>query len=855
MLIDDPGNITIYMFSTPLVDIDFICWGPFEDPYEPCVSGLTAAKIVDCSYSPNPTEYCDITNAQTGEYYILLITNYSQQPCDITFEQTGGDATTDCTILPPPVSNNSPICVGETLELYADTVNNATYWWTGPNGFISGNQNPVILNATLTNAGDYTCTITVGGNSSDPAITTAVINQPPATSQASGDSTVCLGTPAYLLLNFTGFGPIDVEYTDGTNTMTATGLSPPTDTIFVYPDGPTTYTINEVCNQNCCNNVLGIAYNIDTYPYTSGSVSGDEQICAGEPVDLVFNLTGTPPWNVTYTANGANPQSFMANSSPHIEQVFPGENTIYRIESMEDEHCDGEILDSLIVNVNPAATVVAGNDQTIPYGTNTQLDGDATGGSGDYTIQWEPADKLLDPDALSTQTVNLTETTIFTLTVTDNQGDCPSADEMVVTIEGGPLGCNPSAAPSTICEGESTTLEALPSGGSGEYTFVWTSDPSGFNSDLPNPTVGPSVNTTYFVSVNDGFSVVNGSVAVTVNERPLPDAGTDQTIPFGTTTTLQGSAAGGSGNYSYHWEPAALLVDPDVQDPQTVNMNSTTLFSLTVTDLETGCTSENPSQVTLIVSGDALSANPGASPEEICKGEETQLFALPGGGSGNYTFQWTGSDGFTSTDENPVVQPGSTTTYSVTVNDGFNVASGSVAVTVHPTPEVYLGPPDTMVCVYDTVILDAGNDGTSYLWSNGSTEQSIKVGTTGIGFDMKMVRVMVTSENGCQVEDSINIIFDFSACLGIEEGLSGNKVKIYPNPNDGGFKLEITDYSGDLTMEVVDARGRTIRRAQFKDLKGTLIKDLSLKDEGSGLYLLRLTGDEMRYTHKVFVRQ
>ena len=30
--IDQPGNLTITMQSSPLVDIDFICWGPFTDP-------------------------------------------------------------------------------------------------------------------------------------------------------------------------------------------------------------------------------------------------------------------------------------------------------------------------------------------------------------------------------------------------------------------------------------------------------------------------------------------------------------------------------------------------------------------------------------------------------------------------------------------------------------------------------------------------------------------------------------------------------------------------------------------------------------------------------------------------------
>ena len=66
------GNITINMQSTPLVDIDFICWGPFTDPSTMCDS-LTAPYVEDCSYSTAAIEICDITNAISGQYYILLI--------------------------------------------------------------------------------------------------------------------------------------------------------------------------------------------------------------------------------------------------------------------------------------------------------------------------------------------------------------------------------------------------------------------------------------------------------------------------------------------------------------------------------------------------------------------------------------------------------------------------------------------------------------------------------------------------------------------------------------------------------------------------------------------------------------
>ncbi len=67
-------------------------------------------------------------------------------------------------------------------------------------------------------------------------------------------------------------------------------------------------------------------------------------------------------------------------------------------------------------------------------------------------------------------------------------------------------------------------MDAAASGGSGTYTYFWTSIPAGFSSTLAKPTATPTVNTTYNVVVNDGFSTVNGQVAVTVNSLPAKPA-------------------------------------------------------------------------------------------------------------------------------------------------------------------------------------------------------------------------------------------------------------------------------------------------------------------------------------------
>ena len=124
MKIADPGDMDIYMYSTPSVDIDFCCWGPFDDPISPCPNGLTANKVVSCSYSAAPTENCIIpASAQTGEYYILVITNYSNQQCNINFSKVSGSGTTDCGIMPAVDIIGFLITLdGEYLDIVGPTV-------------------------------------------------------------------------------------------------------------------------------------------------------------------------------------------------------------------------------------------------------------------------------------------------------------------------------------------------------------------------------------------------------------------------------------------------------------------------------------------------------------------------------------------------------------------------------------------------------------------------------------------------------------------------------------------------------------------------------------------------------------
>lgn len=81
-----------------------------------------------------------------------------------TISGTGYGYFSDFGSVSAKASTNTPnICTGSTINLFADTVVSASYSWTGPSGYISNLQNPIITNATISNTGNYILTISVPG--------------------------------------------------------------------------------------------------------------------------------------------------------------------------------------------------------------------------------------------------------------------------------------------------------------------------------------------------------------------------------------------------------------------------------------------------------------------------------------------------------------------------------------------------------------------------------------------------------------------------------------------------------------------------------------------------------------------
>ena len=91
--------------------------------------------------------------------------------------------------------NNSPVCEGSTINFMASPTGGAapfTYLWTGPNGFTSTSQNPVLENVTPAMSGVYTVTVTDALGQTATATTTAVVNSTPKSDFTLSSTTVDL---------------------------------------------------------------------------------------------------------------------------------------------------------------------------------------------------------------------------------------------------------------------------------------------------------------------------------------------------------------------------------------------------------------------------------------------------------------------------------------------------------------------------------------------------------------------------------------------------------------------------------------------------------------------------------------
>jgi PKD repeat protein len=288
---------------------------------------------------------------------------------------------------------------------------------------------------------------------------------------------------------------------------------------------------------------------------------------------------------------------------------------------------------------------------------------------------------------------------------------CEATDEIVIAavVEAGVANRNVR-----ICLGSSAPLAA-----SGGTSYEWFPAAGLSDPRVASPVARPQRTTVYRVRIrtNSACGEVVDSVRVTVNPQPVltqfPQD--DLTVCRGGQAFLSAFIPGD--NNIYEWSTGSR--------ESAIQVNQAGLYWVRVTS-PGGCSVSDSVRVSFT---DRIRAQVAASQITVCEGGQAELRA-----TGGAFYVWSPSVGLSNPfSSRPTVRPLRTTTYTVRVlgNGPCPEDSARVTVTVVPRPTVELGTSPLIACE-PSVELNAGNEGATYRWNNGSTSQRLRVTRPGV---------------------------------------------------------------------------------------------------------------------------
>jgi len=332
------------------------------------------------------------------------------------------------------------------------------------------------------------------------------------------------------------------------------------------------------------------------------------------------------------------------------------------------------------------------------------------------------------------------------------------------------------------------TLAQLDAFGSGEWTEVSALGATFSNNFDPSSTMTGVAGNTYLLNWSQLPNCINdyGTQAVTVNMLANPVPGLNTSSNLCENGDLIFTASNG---VSYDWATgtAGNIVSSTSNGLDTIiNVTTSDLpVFVTVTDAN-GCIATESWSSTLTLGPPVNLGND----TTICSGTTATLDAF----SGLYSYSW--NNGETAS----IITPSSAGEYIVEVTDLGSGCSGfdTVNVSVYPPSLLFLGY-DVEFCIGDTVILDAQPGFTSYLWSDGTTNQT----DTIIGFGE--VSVTIVDVNTCVLQDTINFspVYTYYSLYSDTTIFLGNSITL-TGPDGVSHLWNNGQTTQDITMSPVE---------------------------------------------------
>ncbi|NQY07886.1 MAG: gliding motility-associated C-terminal domain-containing protein [Flavobacteriales bacterium] len=679
------------------------------------------------------------------------------------------------------------------------------------------------------------CSVIETGTPAQPvAIDYATDYSPSACSQQDGEAFIVNGAAGIT----GGTSPYTYEWTDAS-------LNTNTNPVFAG-----TYTVTVMDNANCTVSVIQVVQ--DAGAPTASILDQTIEVDCFEDCDGFITVQfadGAAGYTVAWPSGASTLEAVAGDvtenglcAGDYIVTITDANDCVIEVPATITEP---DVLTSQITN---------SNDPTCFNGTDGDATVAASGGTPNYFYLW--SSNTTDQTTAQATTLGAGD---YTVTVTDSKGCVTSTQvtlsqptEVVSNIDGTPLTC---------FESNDGTVDLDPSGGTGTLTFNWT--PNLVTSeDLSNVAAG-----IYDVEISD----VNGCTATNTYTVTQPDVVTaaastvrhstcDEDCFDGEVTSV---GTGGDSDYTYLWDDPANSITVGVDGVEEGT------YCVTITD-GNNCAASNCT----VVLGE-----PGMIwVEEIvhilCYGQSTGEIALTNTEPGNgpvYTFNWTGPDGFTSTDQD--LTGLAVGTHNVTIYDRLMVSVSYQYVVNEPTelqlscfgnsPLCYLGT--------DGDVFTTASGGTSpyhYLWNNADADTTAAVDTLGAG----IYNVVLTDDNGCIITCSQELIDPAELTVDIVDpkdsdcGIENGSLTAAPNGGTGGYNYlwepadltiikPITLASGTHTVVVTDGNGCTASNNETLFPPGglnptfTLVTNVSCNGGSDGAATVNITDGASPYSY------
>jgi gliding motility-associated-like protein len=540
---------------------------------------------------------------------------------------------------------------------------------------------------------------------------TVTITQPPAlTVSVSSQSTTCYGMATGTISANGAGGTPSYNYTWTPGNLTGQTIS---------NVGAGTYTVKIVDVNACVTTktvLVGQPAKIVPVTTSTNSTCGN-----ANGIGSVSVSGGLAPYTYTWTPTGGN--------SAVSTGLLAGS---YIITVADANGCQG----SQSLNINdsggPVASIFSITNVSCHGGADGSATAGVTGGLAPITFSWSPY------GGTSATATGLTAG-VYYVTVTDANGCVSLATTSPEITE--PPAITPVIATSNVsCFGGtngSATITAA--GGTPGYTYTWT----------PGAVTGSVITSVsagnYSVQIMDAnncpsvatytISQPSASVSIAVSSTSVSCFG-------GGDGSLSGLASGGTGPYTYNWQPGNFF------GPQIANVSSGN-YTVTVTDANS-CIESNTltvseaTQITLTTGG--INSN--------CTLSNGQVSVAVTGGTGTYSYTWSPSGGNSSIEAALMAS-----TYTVDVSDANNcMASATQVIADNPAPAVSVVETASVSCfggsnasLSATVV--GGTGPFTYTWAPSGGNNQVAGGLSSGSYS-----VTVTAANGCTVSATSSLI-------------------------------------------------------------------------------------------------